>query len=428
MITSQCYSKEILDFIERNLITLANPDFQQLVTRQISQPSGLSIISVLQDFGLNQDDAFVLANRLRRPNFKLWKVPPYPGFLRAYLYQAITSDFGLADWVKSEFYAFNKSFNDLTLYEVKSILGAVNLYCEEDDQDFCFYYFFDNGFDELYSTTTDSLELATYVQSFESSNFDFKLRSHGVLAGENDELDVESLDDEMDNFHYCQFPTLFTDIQACSFDQGGLIVMQLFGSQIYELYSSDGTFIEGPCHDLDLLIDGKYVFRSSGNKPGFHISQISFSEVQLVGIDLVCRGMEVKYIHGYGDLDSTAVVSEVDIQHRDRLQIELGTCINQRIENFTQPRTIDEVRAILLSEKTNYITSPDLSLFYQNNKELALIAVKRDPLAYTLIQPFLKIDREIQLLAAANRNHCDTHSIHIDIDNPIDTFTDDLPF
>jgi hypothetical protein len=268
-------------------------------------------------------------DKLRRPTFKLWKVPPYPGFLRAYLYQAITSDFGLADWVKSEFYAFNKPFNDLTLDEVKSILQAANLYYESDDLEFCFYYFFDNRLAELDSASADLVKLANYIQTFESSDFDFKLRSYGVLAGESEELDIESLDDNLGDFHYSQFPTLFTDIHACSFDRGGLVVMELFSNQIYELYTSNGVLIDGPCHDLDLLENGLYVARSSGNQPGFHVNQISFSEVEWGGIDLVYKGMEVTYLRGYGDLDSSSVMREFDNRSRDSLQIELGTCNNQ---------------------------------------------------------------------------------------------------
>ena len=329
MISNQYQPQEVLDFIDRNKIALANPNFQQFLTREIAKTLDLDFITAVQDFGLTEGDAFVLMDKLRRPTFKLWKVPPYPGFLRAYLYQAITSDFGLADWVKSEFYAFNKPFNDLTLDEVKSILQAANLYYESDDLEFCFYYFFDNRLAELDSASADLVKLANYIQTFESSDFDFKLRSYGVLAGESEELDIESLDDNLGDFHYSQFPTLFTDIHACSFDRGGLVVMELFSNQIYELYTSNGVLIDGPCHDLDLLENGLYVARSSGNQPGFHVNQISFSEVEWGGIDLVYKGMEVTYLRGYGDLDSSSVMREFDNRSRDSLQIELGTCNNQ---------------------------------------------------------------------------------------------------
>jgi hypothetical protein len=105
--------------------------------------------------------------------------------------------------------------------------------------------------------------------------------------------------------------------------------MELFSNQIYELYTSNGVLIDGPCHDLDLLENGLYVARSSGNQPGFHVNQISFSEVEWGGIDLVYKGMEVTYLRGYGDLDSSSVMREFDNRSRDSLQIELGTCNNQ---------------------------------------------------------------------------------------------------
>lgn len=94
MLTTQYQSKEVFDFLQRNKITLGNPEFRDLLTQEICKPIDISFISVLQDFGLTEDDSFILIDILRRPNFKIWKVPPYSGFFRVYLYQAITSDFG----------------------------------------------------------------------------------------------------------------------------------------------------------------------------------------------------------------------------------------------------------------------------------------------------------------------------------------------
>lgn len=70
-----------------------------------------------------------------------------------YLYQAITSDFGLADRVKSDFSALNKSFNDLTPDVLKSV---INLY--DDGDDVHFFVFFGNRSKELDLRITDLLD------------------------------------------------------------------------------------------------------------------------------------------------------------------------------------------------------------------------------------------------------------------------------
>jgi hypothetical protein len=56
----------------------------------------------------------------------------------------------------------------------------------------------------------------------------------------------------------------------------------------------------------------------------------------------------------------------------------------------------------LLDSNCNWITSPELLKFYEKDKELALLAVSREQLAYTLISKELMFDEEIQRTLCLN--------------------------
>ena len=56
----------------------------------------------------------------------------------------------------------------------------------------------------------------------------------------------------------------------------------------------------------------------------------------------------------------------------------------------------------MLDSNCNWITSPELLKFYEKDKELALLAVSREQLAYTLISKELMFDEEIQRTLCLN--------------------------
>jgi hypothetical protein len=62
-----------------------------------------------------------------------------------------------------------------------------------------------------------------------------------------------------------QLPILYTGIEQVSFDRDGLIVLSSYMSQIYTLFRADGTELLGPCHDLDLGMQGRVLSRSSSD-------------------------------------------------------------------------------------------------------------------------------------------------------------------
>jgi hypothetical protein len=396
MINGNSPDEEYYSFVMRNKHIFERGDFQAAISRKISELIEPSIILFLKDLGFSTEDAFYFVDSLRRPVFKLWKVPLYPGFLRVYLYQAMTAGFGLSDDLRHEYCKLNKKMDSLSVEEVKSLLIDSNL-LPDDDSDMYFYYFFNQpftrrdllGLNDYDDTREENTELAKYVKSFANKNYDFILSSYGSVDDDKDENE-----DEKYPFHYGQFPPLFTNIMSVSFEQGGMLILELFKSQIYELYTANGQFIEGPCHDLALLSNAKYIARSSGNSPGFHMYQFLHKEIKWTGKECEFQDSETRYIQGFGDLDSAAF-EQLDINGRDKLNIETGSCLNIRIENFKKPISPEETLVILQDEKTNYITSPELSLFYQNHKESALQAVKRNALAFTLLHPSLQKDPDV---------------------------------
>ena len=288
-----------------------------------------------------ENDLFDKSNELNRVDsfaFNVVRVKADINYFRAYLFQLMNDDFGLSESCREKFEIINKKIEELTQNEIFEIL-QMEFEVEESGR-----FFEDNNCIEFYH--------------FKDENF-------------------------IDRLDYSNYPELFTGIKQVSFDQGGLIVFELYGTQIYKLYNSKGKLITGPCHDLDILINGKFIVRSSDNSGGFHLSKYSlFTD-------------SVFYIKSFSDFDNEAF-EFLTTNYRDRLQIEIGKSEPKRIENFKTPKSKKEAKIILLDTNCNWITSPELVQFYENDKELALLAVSREPLAYSLLSTDLMIDKIIQ--------------------------------
>lgn len=288
-----------------------------------------------------ENDLFDKSNELNRVDsfaFNIVRVKADINYFRAYLFQLMNDDFGLSEICREKFEIINKKNEELTQNEIFEIL-QMEFEVEESGR-----FFEDNNCIEFYH--------------FKDENF-------------------------IDRLDYSNYPELFTGIKQVSFDQGGLIVFELYGTQIYKLYNSKGKLITGPCHDLDILINGKFIVRSSDNSGGFHLSKYSlFTD-------------SVFYIKSFSDFDNEAF-EFLTTNYRDRLQIEIGKSEPKRIENFKTPKSKKEAKIILLDTNCNWITSPELVQFYENDKELALLAVSREPLAYSLLSKDLMIDKTIQ--------------------------------
>jgi hypothetical protein len=277
-----------------------------------------------------------MSYRVDAKAFNIKRIKADINYLRAYLFQLMNDDFGLSDNCRERFKTINKKIEELSVGMILDIIGVpvggIN-YIE-------FYHF--------------------NIENF---------------IGDED---------------FTNYPELFTDIRQISFDQGGLVVFELYGTQIYKLFNSNGRLITGPCHDLDILINGKYMERSSENISGFHLFKYRLLTDSSIHID------------SFSDFDSQKIFELLMLDSRDRLQIEVGNSVPERIENFKEPKSRDEAKLILLDSNCNWITSPELLKFYEQDKELALLAVSREQLAYTLLSKELMFDEEIQRTLCLN--------------------------
>ena len=158
------------------------------------------------------------------PRFKLIQVQANEDFLRAYIVQGAQDYFGFSEsWTEELFekYAPEKDIeltelvNDLSQQELDSLFG--------DDVPKKFY--------------------------------------HWPSDSEGEFGDTEKI------------PPLYTDVVQCSFDKGGLIVLESYGAPIFTLFTAEGTVLSNPCHDLHLGEDGLVMYRSAGRDPFFRVAQ-----------------------------------------------------------------------------------------------------------------------------------------------------------
>ena len=286
-------------------------------------------------------------NRVDASAFNIKRVKADIYYLRAYLFQLMNDDFGLSESCGDKFKTLNKKIEELSENEIFEILPI------EIEVD----------------VRGNPIERNNYIEFYHFNNQNY-----------NNSLD----------FTNC--PELFTDIKQISFDQGGLVVFELYDTQIYKLFTSKGKLITGPCHDLDLLINGKYIERDSGNTPGFHLFKYSLLTDSVL------------HIKSFSDFDTDSRYEYLETDSRDCLQIEIGKSVPERIENFKKPKSKNEAKLILLDANCNWITSPELVKYYEEDKELALLAVSREPLAYSLLSNDLRFDESIQKVLCLNSN------------------------
>ena len=286
-------------------------------------------------------------NRVDASAFNIKRVKADIYYLRAYLFQLMNDDFGLSESCSDKFKKLNKKIEELSENEILEIVPIRVIV------------------DPRGVPINDSFYLELY------------------------HLNHESIPDSND---FTNYPELFTCIKQISFDQGGLVVFELYDTQIYKLFTAKGNLITGPCHDLDILINGKYIERDSGNTPGFHLFKYSLLTDSVI------------HINSFSDFDTDSCYEYLRTDSRDRLQIEIGKSEPERIENFKKPKSKNEAKLILLDENCNWITSPELSKYYENDNELALLAVSREPIAFSLFSKDLMFDESIQKVLCLSAN------------------------
>ena len=191
---------------------------------------------------------------------------------------------------------------------------------------------------------------------------------------------------------YYNYPPLFTNIKSVSFDEGGFIAMELFESQIYQLYSSSGKVLTDYCHDLDLLTEGRFVFRSSGNSFGFEICKYN------------SKSQSYQVISKFGDsdpqynflpyLNNRDIIGEMYFPNNKLWKI---------MNTFNSTSENEEIDVFEFSSDFKFITSRRLSFIYENDRELALIVLENHPEAFSLLSDSLQNDKDFILQALSKK-------------------------
>jgi len=267
-------------------------------------------------------------------DFNLIKKEPNALELRGYLFQILASPFGLAEsteeHLKEKFPGFEiNSIEEINDNEIRTVLKDLDLL-----PDFIFYFKNDKN----------------------NNSKDYK-----------------------------QFPELFTHIQQVSFDNGGLIVLEHFCSQIYKLFNSLGEELTGFCHDLDLGTNGKIIYRLSDGQ---------FWEEEIYkGSQLIELHSHFDYPNDFPHIYDRDIIEEMfPLNEFPKLDEDLTNLTNDQVGNYL---------------KHNKDAFRFLVKYYENNKDLAIHAVRSNVSAFTLLAKNLQEDKEfvIQLLHQEKLSH-----------------------
>jgi hypothetical protein len=149
-------------------------------------------------------------------------------------------------------------------------------------------------------------------------------------------------------------------------------------NQIYSLYQSDGTFLLGPCHDLDLGANGQILSRSSG-EPIWERHVFDDHELTLI-----------KYSSHLTWEDNFPYVSQRDcIPQMFNTKEEYVECYPS-----LHPDNHDDVVSLLEKNPNAWKV---LKEFYRNDKNLASLAVQSNKLVFTLLSNSLQNDKSFVL-------------------------------
>jgi len=175
-----------------------------------------------------------------------------------------------------------------------------------------------------------------------------------------------------------ELPTLYIGIEQVTFDRDGLIVLSLYMSQIYSLFRSDGTFLLGPCHDLNIGASGQILSRSSFDMIWEH------HIFDGIGLTLIKRSGHLTWEDDFpylSDRDSIPQMYNTTAEYQECYP-------TLYLENH------DEVASSL---KENSNAWRVLKEFYRKDKKLATIAVQSNKLAFTFLSNSLQKDRSFVL-------------------------------
>lgn len=261
-------------------------------------------------------------------DFKLVRKEPNSLEIRAFLYQILTDSFGLSKNLREDFKkelpflddnVSNWDLNTISETDIKRIYGEEYLPNE-------IFYFKESNYDSI-------------------SQIDYKA-----------------------------FPQIFTRVCEVSFDKGGLIVMELYSSQIYLLFDANGKCLYDPCNDLSLGANGKAMLRTT---------ESCFWEL------MQYNGEYLERIDFFGPFDEPRDFP--DITGRDIIpeMLPVGT-FNKNNYDLSKTMTNGEVKMELKNQSESYHF---LQKYYSDNEKLAFLAVNSNLYAFTFLSKRLQDDK-----------------------------------
>ncbi|MEI8273996.1 MAG: DUF4116 domain-containing protein [Paludibacter sp.] len=181
---------------------------------------------------------------------------------------------------------------------------------------------------------------------------------------------------------YKHYPELFTSIKQISFLENtddGLVVLEKFSRQIFELYTNNGKGLLDECSDLNLGIDGLIEYRSSDDLSG------SWNYERIVEGEFTKTSLK-EYL-------TFPVVHFPNINDRDKIALT-NNGIEPKYEEFDLWQGNDYKIAEILEDDGCMIRyMGDL----RDNEEFAFIACRKNYLAFTLISKRLKENKSFVL-------------------------------
>ncbi len=276
-------------------------------------------------------------------DFNLVRKEPNSLEVRAYLYKILCDSFGLSvtlrELFKKEFPVLDDDvskwdLNTITEFDIRRILKEQDLMPDE-------IFYFKKGYDP----------------------------------------DVISDND------YKSLPEIYTRVCQVSFDKGGLIVLELYNSQIYLLFDAKGNCLLDRCHDLRLGTNGIVLMRTS-KSIFWEMTQYndeSFNDREI-----------------FGPLDSPSDFP--DIGRRDIIAEMLPADTFKKIK-YDQSKILTN-EEVELELKNNSESYHFLQKYYYDNEALAFIAVNSNLYAFTFLSVRLQYDKEyvIKLITARKEN------------------------
>lgn len=215
-------------------------------------------------------------------------------------------------------------------------------------------------------------------------------------------------------------PSLYTGIWQASFESGGLVVLELFATQILVLRNAEGVFLSSHCHDLHLGANGAILLRTS-SQPWWVLTR-GGSELSET-TDLNGEGTEELY----GPFDDVWERFP-DLENRDvspfqgDLTSELSA-VYEQVASVIEPALLDLGNQEMDEVEFNQLVANVLANvrgsyrylhpYYANHAELALVAVEQDACAFTLLNSALQNDLQwsIQAIDRVLDRTIDDHSL-----------------